>query len=184
MDRWSYPVFGKELFTDCSLSKVQVSGHREEWCSRSRNRSESTRRVFADYNQGSDRGREMRRARAAEMSRRPSNRDRGGKGQGAVLELVARLNKRSENGVFSRDRHSNGLDMRPYRLLDSLHALADTSRPWQGHSAHATGLTAVGWTHCRHARSRRSAPPLRPHRRMAVPTTSVPATARSASPVC
>ena len=26
-------------------------------------------------------------------------------------------------------------------------ALAHTSRPWQGHTAHASGLTAVGWTH-------------------------------------
>jgi hypothetical protein len=43
-----------------------------------------------------------------------------------------------------------------------------TSRPRQGHTNHAPGLTAVGRAHRRHIRSRRSPPPLRPHRRIAI----------------
>ena len=58
-----------------------------------------------------------------------------------------------------------------HRVLTELHrvlpALAHTSRPREGHTDHAPGLTAVGRTHCRHSRSRRSTPPLRPHRRIA-----------------
>ena len=37
-----------------------------------------------------------------------------------------------------------------------------------GGAGHVSGLTAVGRTHCRHTRSRRSSPPLRPHRHIAV----------------
>ena len=40
--------------------------------------------------------------------------------------------------------------------------------PRRGHTGHASDLTAVGRTYCRHPRSRRSTPPLRPHRRIAV----------------
>ena len=38
----------------------------------------------------------------------------------------------------------------------------------QGHTDHAPGLKAVDRTHRHHSRSRRSTPPLRPHRRIAV----------------
>jgi hypothetical protein len=68
--------------------------------------------------------------------------------------------------------HDRGEHTGPSPRADRLHrvlpALAHTSRPRQGHTGHAPDLTAVGRTYCRHPRSRRSTPPLRPHRRIVV----------------
>ena len=57
---------------------------------------------------------------------------------------------------------------RAYGLHRVLPALAHTSRPRQGHTGPAPGLTAVGRTHCRHTRSGRSTPRVRPQCRIAV----------------
>jgi hypothetical protein len=72
-----------------------------------------------------------------------------------------------DGAIVDRGEHKG-----PSPRADGLHrvlsALAHTSRPRQGHTGHASGLTAVGRTYCRHPRSRRSTPPLRPHCRIAV----------------
>ena len=49
-----------------------------------------------------------------------------------------------------------------------LHALANPSRDWQGHAEPTPGHTAISPWHRRHPRSRRTTPPLRSHRRVAV----------------
>ena len=54
------------------------------------------------------------------------------------------------------------------RVHRVLPALANPSRAWQGHAEPTPGHTAVSRSHRRHPRSRRTAPPLRSHRRVAV----------------
>jgi hypothetical protein len=69
----------------------------------------------------------------------------------------------------SRDRGERGGPApRPDGLHRVLHALAHTSRPRQGRSDHTPDLTPVGWARCRHTGSRRPAPALRSHRRIAI----------------
>ena len=74
------------------------------------------------------------------------------------------LNRHRAYSVSGSHRRTQGL----HRVLTTSRTTCAraTSRPRQGHTGHASGLTAVVRTHCRHTRSRRSTPLSRRHRRM------------------
>ena len=69
----------------------------------------------------------------------------------------------------SRNRDKRGrASPGTHKIRRILHVLANTSRSGQGHTDHAPSHSAVSGSHCRHSRSRRPAPPLRPHCGIAV----------------
>jgi hypothetical protein len=65
----------------------------------------------------------------------------------------------------SRDRSERGVaSQRAHELRRVLHALANASGAWEGHTGYAPSRVAVSPSYGRNSRSRRSAPPLRPRR--------------------